>query len=230
MSSTQRVKATKKAARRRVGPEEQHRKRWDTLTDWARAKGAIILGPVARFMARLGIHPNTITLFGLLLQIGIGVLFGLGYLTLGGWLLLVLSPVDALDGLLARMLGKQSRFGAFLDSTIDRISDAALILGLAAYYIGRGDFLYVALLLLSLVASMMISYIRARAESLGFSCKGGLLTRMERIVLIGALSAFGLYVPLVWALATLAVFTVIQRMVYVYGISRKEDKGPDQPA
>jgi CDP-diacylglycerol--glycerol-3-phosphate 3-phosphatidyltransferase len=230
MSSTQRVEATKKAARGTVGSKEPRRKRWDTLTDWARAKGAIILGPIARLMARLGIHPNTITLFGMLLQIGIGVLFGLGYLPLGGWLLLALSPVDALDGLLARMLGKQSRFGAFLDSTIDRISDSALILGLAAHYMGQGDFLYVALLLLSLVASMMISYVRARAESLGFSCKGGLMTRMERIVLIGALSAFGLHIPLVWALAALAVFTVIQRIVYVYGVSRMEDEEQDQSA
>lgn len=230
MSSTQRVEAAKKATRGHAGSKGQRRKRWDTLTDWARAKGAIILGPIARFMAWLGVHPNTITLFGMLLQIGIGVLFGLGYLTLGGWLLLALSPVDALDGLLARMLGKQSRFGAFLDSTIDRISDAALILGLAAHYIGTGDSLYVALLLLSLVASMMISYVRARAESLGFSCKGGLLTRMERIVLIGALSAFGLHVPLVWALAALAVFTVVQRIVYVYGVSRKEDEEQDPSA
>jgi CDP-diacylglycerol--glycerol-3-phosphate 3-phosphatidyltransferase len=177
-------------------------------------------------MARLGIHPNTITLFGLLLQIGIGILFGLGYLTLGGILLLVLSPVDALDGLLARTLSKQSRFGAFLDSTIDRISDAALILGLVAYYMQKTDFLNVAFLLLSLVAAMLVSYVRARAEALDFSCKVGLLTRMERIVLIGLLSAVGLPFMVPWALpgalAFLSILTVIQRISSVYAVSKQQ--------
>jgi CDP-diacylglycerol--glycerol-3-phosphate 3-phosphatidyltransferase len=204
------------------------KKRWETLTDWARAKGAIILAPLARLLAGLGVHPNTLTLLGVVLQIGIGILFAFGHLVLGGWLLLVLSPVDALDGLLARTLGKQSRFGAFLDSTIDRISDAVLLLGLAAHYIGKGEFLYVSLLLLSLVATVMISYVRARAESLGFSCKGGLMTRMERIVFIGLFSALGLHILLVWALAVLTVFTVVQRIVCVYAISRAEDEGQDQ--
>ncbi len=233
MSSTQRVEVGKKTTpKRRTAPQGRRRKRWETLTDWARAKGAIILRPLANFMARLGIHPNTITLFGMLLQVGVGVVFGLGYLTLGGWLLLVVSPVDALDGLLARTLGKQSRFGAFLDSTFDRISDAALILGLAAHYIQRGNLLNVALLLVALVASLMVSYVRARAEALGFACKGGLLTRMERILLIGVLSAFGLHAVLPWALpgalAVLSAFTMIQRIVTIYGVSQK-DVGEGEP-
>jgi CDP-diacylglycerol--glycerol-3-phosphate 3-phosphatidyltransferase len=226
MSSTQQAEITKKATHGRASPKEGRKKRWETLTDWARARGAIILRPLADFMARLGIHPNTLTLSGMLLQVGIGVVFGLGHLTLGGWLLLVISPVDALDGLLARTLGNPSRFGAFLDSTFDRISDAALILGLTVHYIRKADLLDVALLLVALVASLMVSYVRARAEALGFSCKGGLLTRMERIVLIGVLSAFGLHVVLPWALpgalAVLSVFTVIQRIVAIYDASQKE--------
>jgi CDP-diacylglycerol--glycerol-3-phosphate 3-phosphatidyltransferase len=229
MSSTQQVRVNKKAASKATVPKEGRGERWATLTDWARAKGTIILQPIAHFAGRLGIHPNTVTLFGLLLQVGIGVLFGLGYLTLGGWLLLILSPVDALDGLLARTLGKQSRFGAFLDSTIDRVSDAALILGLTAYYIQRGDFLSVALLLVALVASLMVSYVRARAEALGFACKGGLLTRLERIVLIGLLSAVGLPFVLPWALpgalAVLSIFTMVQRIVSIYVVSQQEDAG-----
>jgi CDP-diacylglycerol--glycerol-3-phosphate 3-phosphatidyltransferase len=164
----------------------------------------------------------------MLLQVGIGVLFGLGYLRLGGILVLVVAPVDALDGLLARTLGKQSRFGAFLDSTFDRISDASLILGLAAYDIWQGDFLSVALLLIAAVASMMVSYVRARAEALGFSCKIGLLTRFERIVLIGVLSAVGLHHPLVWALAALSVFTMVQRIVCIYRVSQSEEE--DEPS
>lgn len=231
MSSTQQAEVTKKPVRRRAAPKERRKKRWETLTDWARAKGSIILRPLARLMARLGIHPNTITLFGMLLQVGVGVVFGLGYLTLGGWLLLVISPVDALDGLLARTLGKPSRFGAFLDSTFDRISDAALILGLTAHYVQRGNLLNVALLLVALVASIMVSYIRARAEALGFACKVGLLTRMERILLIGVLSAFGLHAVLPWALpgalALLSVLTMVQRIVSIYSASQEEDGGEE---
>jgi len=175
-------------------------------------------------MGRLGIHPNTVTVFGLLLQVGVGVVFSLGYITLGGWLLLVVAPVDALDGALARALGQQSRFGAFLDSTLDRLSDAAIILGLTAHYMRQGAHLETALLLVSLVAAMMVSYIRARAEAEGFSCKGGLLTRLERIALIGALSAVGLHIVMIWALAVLSVLTVVQRILYVYAVSRREEQ------
>ena len=129
-----------------------------------------------------------------------------------------------MDGLVARLLGKQSRFGAFLDSTLDRVSDAAVILGLTAHYVREMAHLEVALLLVSLVAAMMVSYIRARAEALGFPCKVGLLTRMERILLIGVLSAVGLPFVMVWALAILSVFTAVQRILYVYIVSRHEEQ------
>jgi CDP-diacylglycerol--glycerol-3-phosphate 3-phosphatidyltransferase len=158
----------------------------------------------------------------MLLQVGIGGLFGLGYLRLGGWLLMAVAPIDALDGALARTLGRQSRFGAFLDSTLDRLSDAALILGLTAHYVRQGAHTQVALLLVSLVASFMVSYVRARAEALGFSCKVGLLTRMERILIIAVLSAIGLPAVMVWALALLSVFTVVQRVVHIYVVCRRE--------
>ena len=223
MSSTPQAEIKNQVARKR---RSGYRQKWDTFTDWARAKGAIVLGPVARLIAGLGIHPNTITIIGLLLQVGVSVVFGLGYLTLGGWLLLALSPVDALDGLLARTLGKQSRFGAFLDSTIDRLSDTALILGLTAHYMQQDAYLQVALLLVSLVASMMISYIRARAESLDFSCKIGLLTRVERLLVIGGLSAVGLHLFLPPVLAVFTAFTVVQRMVHVYQASQRDEEQP----
>jgi CDP-diacylglycerol--glycerol-3-phosphate 3-phosphatidyltransferase len=223
MSSTQQAEVKRRVVRKQ---RSGYHRKWDTFTDWARAKGAIILGPVARLIARLGIHPNTITIAGLFLQIGVAVVFGLGHLTLGGWLLLALSPVDALDGLLARTLGRQSRFGAFLDSTIDRLSDTALVLGFVAHYIRHDDYLYVALLLVSLVASMMISYIRARAESLNFSCKVGLLTRVERLLVIGGLSALGLHPLMPPVLAVFTVFTVIQRMWHVYQISQQDEEPP----
>jgi CDP-diacylglycerol---glycerol-3-phosphate 3-phosphatidyltransferase len=138
--------------------------------------------------------------------------------------LLVVAPIDALDGALARALGNQSRFGAFLDSTLDRLSDAALILGLTAHYLRQGAHVEVGLLLTALVAAMMVSYTRARAEALGFPCKVGLLTRMERIILIGVLSGLGLPTVMAWALAVLSVFTVGQRILHVYGVSRREEE------
>jgi len=218
MNSVQRLERKQRAKRRR------QRERWETLTDWARVQAGVLTMPIARAVGRLGIHPNTVTVLGLLLQVGVGAVFGLGYVTLGGWLLLIVAPVDALDGALARALGQQSRFGAFLDSTLDRLADAALILGLTAHYLCQETYVAVTLLLISLVAVMMVSYTRARAEAVGFSCKVGLLTRMERILLIGVLSAVGLPMVMIWALAVLSVFTVIQRILYVYAVSRREEQ------
>lgn len=192
-------------------------------SDRARACAAALLMPLARLVGRLGIHPNTLTILGLILQIGVGIIFGLGHITLGGLLLLIVAPVDALDGLLARALNKQTAFGSFLDSTFDRISDAALILGLTAHFLRQGASVQVWLLLISLVAAMMVSYIRAKAEALGLECKVGLLTRMERIPLIGILSALGLPMVMAWALAILSVFTMIQRIIHVY---RQVEQGP----
>jgi CDP-diacylglycerol--glycerol-3-phosphate 3-phosphatidyltransferase len=179
--------------------------------------------PLVRLAGRLGIHPNTLTILGMMLQIGVGVVFGLGHITLGGLLLLIVGPVDALDGLLARALNKQSVFGSFLDSTMDRISDAAVILGLTAHYLRQGASVQVWLLLIALVATMMVSYIRARAEAVGLECKVGLLTRLERVLLIGVLSALGLPVVMAWTLAVFSVFTVIQRIVHVYLISLQRE-------
>ena len=207
-----------------VAAQGRKRKRWDTFTDWARAQGEVILGPIVGVLASVGLHPNTVTIVGSLLQAGVGVVFGLGCVRLAGWLLLIVAPIDALDGALARASGRKSRFGAFLDSTLDRVSDAAVILGLTAHYLRLQAYVQVALLLVSLVSALLVSYVRARAESLGFDCKVGLLTRAERLVLIGALSAFGLADYMVWALAVLSVITVLQRIVYVYQCSRREDQ------
>ena len=219
MTSTQRVRA--KRLEKQAAPGEPRKR--VSFTDWARAQGSILLKPVVGLLIRLGLHPNTVTLVGMLLQLGVGVVFGLGHLLLGGWLLLAVAPLDAIDGLLARTAGKQSRFGAFLDSTLDRISDAALILGLTVHYWRQDAHLQVALLLVSLVAAMMVSYVRARAEAVGFTCKVGLLTRFERIVVIGLLSAIGLHTAMIWVLAACSVFTVIQRILHVYAVARREE-------
>jgi CDP-diacylglycerol--glycerol-3-phosphate 3-phosphatidyltransferase len=179
------------------------------------------LDPAVHVLGRLGVHPNTVTIVGLVLQIGVGALFALGRVQWGGGLLLVIAPIDALDGAVARTVGKGSPFGAFLDSTADRLSDAVLILGLAAHCLRQGAQLEVGLFLVALVAALMVSYSRARAESLGLSCKVGLLTRMERVFLIAVLSALGLTTVLAWALAVLSVFTFLQRVVHVHAVSSR---------
>jgi CDP-diacylglycerol--glycerol-3-phosphate 3-phosphatidyltransferase len=217
MSTAERVERKQRAKQKR------QRKRWDSFTDWAREQAKVILDPIVRILGQLGIHPNTVTIIGFLLQVGVGVLFSLGYITLGGWSLMIVGPIDALDGMLARAIGQKSLFGAFLDSTLDRLSDAALILGLTAHYLRQGAHLEAALLLVSLVAASVVSYVRARAEALGFPCKVGVLTRLERILLISVLSAIGLSTLMVWALAVLSVFTIIQRILYVYAFSRRGD-------
>jgi CDP-diacylglycerol--glycerol-3-phosphate 3-phosphatidyltransferase len=179
----------------------------------------VVLNLAARFLGRLGVDPNTLTMVGFVLQAGVGVLFALGRVRWGGVLLLIVAPIDALDGAVARAVGRESAFGAFLDSTVDRLSDAVLILGLVGHSLRQGPRLEVGLLLVALVAALMVSYTRARAEALGLSCKVGLLTRMERVLLIGVLAALGLTRWLAWALAVLSVVTFVQRMAHVYATS-----------
>lgn len=196
--------------------ESQQREESVSLSDWVRAHTSSLLEPAARTLAQLGIQPNTITLTGLVLQIGVGLLYYYGFIRRGGFWLLAIAPMDALDGAVARVSNKQNPFGAFFDSTIDRLSDAALILGLIGYYLQRGMDLQVGILLIALVSTLLVSYSRARAEALGIPCKVGLLTRMERITLIGVMTAIGLPQVLVWALSLLSVLTVGQRIGHVY--------------
>lgn len=228
MDSTHQIVLKKRATRKERAAQKRQHGRWETLTDWARAQAGVFMTPIAHAIGRLGIHPNTVTILGLGLQAGVAVVFSLGHIKLGGWLLLIVAPMDALDGTLARALGQQSRFGAFLDSTLDRLSDAALILGLTAHYLRQEAYVAVSLLLIALVTAMMVSYVRARAEALGFPCKVGLLTRLERILLIAALSAVGLPMVMIWALAILSVFTMIQRILYVYTLARQEEQKPSE--
>jgi CDP-diacylglycerol--glycerol-3-phosphate 3-phosphatidyltransferase len=198
------------------------RGRWESLTDWARARFGVMLTPIARGLAKLGIHPNTLTIAGMLLQAGVGAIYATGRIALGGWLLAIVGPLDALDGTLARVLGRKSQFGAFLDSTMDRLSDASLIAGLTVWFVRQGALTEVVLLLIALIAAMWVSYIRARAESLGLTCKVGLLTRMERVGLIVVLTVLNQPTVLAWLLAVLSVFTAVQRMLYVYTVLRRQ--------
>ena len=183
-----------------------------------------------RLLGRSGISPNTITTVGLLLTLAVTYMLATGQLVLGGILVLVTSAFDMLDGALARATDRKSAFGAFFDSTVDRYTEALILLGLLLYYDRLPGVRWeVALVYMSIVGSLMVSYTRARAEALGFDGKAGLLARPERIILL----AFGLIVGwLSFALAILAIFTnftAVQRVYHVWRQDRERNPKPAAP-
>lgn len=186
------------------------------LTNVARAWGARVIQPVANLLTRLGFHPNTVTLLGFALNVVVSVILAAGHLRLAGGLLIITLAFDAVDGTMARAQGKVSRFGAFLDSTLDRWTELLLYTALIWHYLNTDQQAGVLLAVAALGASFMVSYARARAEGAGFTCKEGIFTRFERLLalIIGLL--FGL---LLWALALIAVLagvTAIQRILVVW--------------
>jgi CDP-diacylglycerol--glycerol-3-phosphate 3-phosphatidyltransferase len=171
--------------------------------------------PIGRWLSRLGITPNSLTVAGCLLNFGVGAVLTLGYNQIGGVLVLVVGAFDMLDGALARAAGKSTRFGAFLDSTLDRYSEAAVFLGILASAAARADLTVVLLTYAAAVGSLMVSYARARAECLGISCDVGWLQRPERVILLGLGLILGLTLPVLAILAVLTNVTAIQRILHV---------------
>ena len=183
---------------------------------WARKNTRFILDPIVSAIARLGISPNLLTILGFLLNVLAGVLIGLGQVVLGGLVMtFVAMPMDALDGALARAINRQSKFGAFLDSVLDRVAEAAILIGLATLFIQRGDSLSVLVAFVAMVGSFMVSYTRARAEGLGLECKIGLFSRLGRFLLLAIGLILNLPVLTVWLLAILSIATAVQRMLYI---------------
>src|SRR6266545_2534209 len=193
-----------------------------------------LTGPVARALIRGGVRPNTITTLGTLVVIGAGVAFGYGAIRLGGVLLLLSGVFDILDGQVARQAGKTTTFGAFYDSTLDRVGEGAVFTGLIFYFLtgplpAELKARAIAAGLVALVASLLVSYTRARAEALGVECKVGIAGRAERILLLGLPALVVGAGPgrpgvlLYWIVAVLAfvsAITVIQRVVHVARVAR----------
>jgi CDP-diacylglycerol---glycerol-3-phosphate 3-phosphatidyltransferase len=180
-----------------------------------------IVSPVAHLLIRLGVSADAVTLVGTLgVAAGALVFFPQGMLLVGVLVITAFVFSDLLDGHMARLSGKSSKFGAFLDSTLDRIGDGAIFTGLALYFAGEGDSrLYLVLSLVCLVMGSVTSYARARAESLGFQAKVGIAERADRLVSIlvmtGLSAIFDLPVLLhvaLWALAVASTVTVVQRV------------------
>ena len=177
--------------------------------------------PVIEFLVRTSITPNTVTWFGFVLAVVGAVLIANQNLMAAGILVLVAGFFDMLDGALARRTAQVSRLGGLLDSTLDRLSEAALLLGALYLFAAEGETGGVLLAGITLVGSMLVSYIRARAEALGLDCHIGLFTRPERVIVLAlGLLTNQLFMALV-VIAVLSFFTVGQRLVYV----RRQLKG-----
>ena len=184
------------------------------------------VAPLGVGLQKIGVSPDLITGVGVVMAAGCGVAIGLGRFSLAALLLLLTGLPDALDGAVAKAAGTASTRGAYLDSVSDRLSDGLLFAGVA-WYLGGTDNPRMAMLPFALyLAASLVSYQRAKAESLGFDAKGGLMERAERFIALGfGLLFSSLFVPVLWVMLVLTVFTAITRFIKVW-----KQASLDQPA
>ncbi|MBI2818470.1 MAG: CDP-alcohol phosphatidyltransferase family protein [Acidobacteria bacterium] len=181
-----------------------------------------LLKHIVRALSLSHIHPNMLTALGLAINIVAAVLFAKGYFWEAGWVVVGAGLFDMVDGRVARVTNTVTPFGAFFDSVVDRYSDMALYMGLLVYYARAERFFYVVLVALVMAGSVMISYTRARAESLIPTCKVGFLERPERLVLIIIGALWNRMAPVLWIIAVLSNITVIHRIIYTWQYTQKE--------
>jgi CDP-diacylglycerol--glycerol-3-phosphate 3-phosphatidyltransferase len=207
-----------------------------TPTDYLK-KGALrVIEPAISFLARHNVSPNAITTVGTLLTIAAGVVYGTGHIMTAGWLMGVTAFFDVVDGEVARRTGRSTVFGAFYDSTLDRIADGALMAGLTVFYATNPvhhNIYMVVTCLVGMIGTFVVSYTRARAESLGIDAKVGVMQRPERIVLLSAPQAFfGLFwngwvlMGIVVLLTVTAWITAVQRIAFVHRFTQHPDTKP----
>jgi len=198
----------------------------DSVKDWY----VNLVDPATRFLVKHRIQPNLLTTVGFVISIlAAGQIFQ-GSLFVGGILILVGGTFDVFDGRVARATDRSSPFGSFYDSTLDRISEIIIYLSLLYYFVDNGDGRTGYVILIAMGGALMVSYVRARAESLGFTCLVGFMQRPERVVFLGfgaILGKFSLIVA-IYVVAILSVFTALQRIFHVYFSSRKGPSGEHQ--
>ncbi|HEX7336054.1 MAG TPA: CDP-alcohol phosphatidyltransferase family protein [Gemmatimonadales bacterium] len=193
-----------------------------------------IVNPLVERLIRAGVRPNTITTVGTGLVLLSAVVYATGHVRIGGLLLLLSGVADTLDGQVARGGAMVTRFGAFYDSTLDRVGDGATFIGIGAFLLTAPDVAYripaVILCMVAILGSVLVSYARARAEGLGLDCKVGIAQRAERVLGLGVASVvFGagpqalLLEAIVALLAIASIITVVQRFLYVYEHAGKVD-------
>jgi len=191
------------------------------LAEMRRSAARLITGPINAVLVKSRLKPNTLTWCALAISLIAAATIATNHPIIAGFLVLISGLFDILDGALARSTNQATRFGALLDSTFDRISDAILLLGLLVFYIPSGGTTEILLVFLALIASFLTSYIRARAEGIGINCPVGLFTRTERVIILALGLLFSpLYsYSIIIALLLIIVFgfvTVVQRLVYVW--------------
>ncbi|HEY40987.1 MAG TPA: CDP-alcohol phosphatidyltransferase family protein [Dehalococcoidia bacterium] len=196
-----------------------------TLDGVRKSLAFYITQPVVNLLARTGITPNMVTWFGFLIAVGAGVLAGIGHPFVAGFVVLAGGFFDIIDGALARSTGRTTRFGAILDSTLDRAGEAVVFIGILVYYT-REQPSTAGVVVVGVVwlMSLLVSYIRARAEGMGIQCEVGLFTRAERVILLALgllLSQVGDALLIILAIiAALSFLTVVQRLRHVWRQTR----------
>lgn len=195
-------------------PDPKERKR--PLTYWIGEGAGWLLKHVVSGLAATGITPNMFTFLGMIVNAWAAAFFAMGEFHRAAAVLFLAGFLDMADGQVARRIGRVTAFGAFLDSTLDRYSDLALYMGLVVYYTLIGRTFYMILAAVAMASSFMVSYSRARAESIIPSCKVGFMERPERLVLLIIGGTFAKMAPVLWVIATLSTTTVIHRVVYTW--------------
>lgn len=193
-----------------------------TFTDQMRLRFKGLLDAIGRVLNRIGLMPNTMTILGLIGNTFGAVLLARGNMLWGGLLILAMGPVDALDGTMARLRGEPSEFGAFVDSVTDRYSELIIFGGLLFYYSQQGDWLGALLAFAAAGGSVLVSYVRARAQALGYDTKVGILTRMERYLVLAPTLVLNIPMVGLWIIAIFANITALQR---IWDIRQKTRKG-----
>ena len=200
---------------------------------WTNSVGKVcgaLLDAIVRLLALSRINPNALTVMGLVVNSYAAFLFGYAngenqrrLFFYAGLVIIGSGFFDLVDGRVARALNRVTRFGAFFDSVVDRYSDASLFFGLLVYYARGNRFFYVVLTALVMISSIMVSYARARAESLIGTCRVGFLERPERLVLLIIGALFNVMAPALWVIAVLSTITVVHRIVYTWQRTRELD-------
>ena len=191
-------------------------KKTATFTDQMRGRLKGVLDPIGAFLNKMGLTPNMMTVLGVFGTLVGAVFLARGEMFLGGLFILVFSAFDALDGTMARLRGETGKFGAFLDSVTDRYSELFVLGGLLIYFVSKGDTLTTMVIYFAAAGSVLVSYVKARAESLNFNANVGLLTRVERYIITVFFLLLGQPVIAIWIIAIFANITALQRIWKVY--------------
>jgi CDP-diacylglycerol--glycerol-3-phosphate 3-phosphatidyltransferase len=207
---------------------------WDSIK-----KGYLrLIEPVADYLVRRRVNPNVITTIGTLCTIAAAVTYAFGHISIGGWILGLTALFDVLDGIVARRTNRETKFGAFYDSSLDRISDGMILGGLTVFYATdtpRHSVAMVIICVLAIIGTFLTSYTRARADALGIDAKVGMIQRVERVVLLSAPQAlFGLALDglvldsIIVVLAVTSWITAVQRVMFVYSATTPADPHRDK--